>query len=261
MQTYQNLLEVLKKKFNFSYFHDNNKNNEILLRHDIHLQDIKNAYKMIKVEKELGIKATYFVQYNIPQESSNVTYQQKYIEFINYCINNNIEVQPHISPISGAFHSDSSLSKEIKDIEKIKTNYVLNRVGNYDEFIIIDDFLEIDKLNKKIIEYLTNYNKEWEEKFGFYPKGMSVHGDMNFPKIVDGLNNKTLMNQKCFADIYSYIDRSHIISDRFNYISDTQYNINLFYPEKFKENSYQILIHPAQWSGVKFKKLQNMGLH
>lgn len=253
MQTYQNLLEVLKKKFNFSYFHDNNKNNEILLRHDIHLQDVENAYKMIKVEKELGIKATYFVQYNIPQESRNVTYQQKYVKFINYCINNNIEVQPHISPISGAFHLDRTLSKEINDIEKVKTNYVLNRVGNYDEFIIIDDFLEIDKLNKKIIEYLTNYNKEWEEKFGFYPKGMSVHGDCTFPKIIDGLNNKTLMNQKCFEGIYSYIDRSHIISDRFNYISDTQYNINLFCPEKFEEGSYQILIHPARWGGVNFE--------
>lgn len=253
MNIYINLLKKLKLKYDFEYFNINKSKNIILLRHDIHLQDIDNGYKMIKIEKKLGIKATYFVQYNIPQESTNIEYQKKYIEFINYCINNNIEVQPHISPISGAFHLDSSLSKEVNNITKIKKNYILNRVGNYDEFTIIDDFLEINKLNKTIIKYLNNYNKEWNEKFGFYPKGISVHGDCTFPKIVGGLNNKTLMNQKCFKDIYEYIDRSHIISDKFYYISDSQYNINLFYPEKFNNNTYQILIHPAQWSGINFE--------
>tara|TARA_Y100000741_G_C18263057_1_gene561306 strand:- start:11086 stop:14910 length:3825 start_codon:yes stop_codon:yes gene_type:complete len=253
MDVYRNLLVKLNEKYNFVYFNTNLKKNVILLRHDIHLQDIENGYKMIEIEKSLGINATYFVQYNIPQESNNNNYQEKYIKFINYCIENNVEVQPHISPISGAFHLDSSLSKEVNDIEKVKKNYLLNRVDNYDEFTIVDDFLEINKLNKTIIKYLNDYNKVWNDKFGFYPKGMSVHGDCTFPKIIGGLNNKTLMNQKCFIDIYEYIDRSHIISDNFSYISDTQYNINLFCPEKFNNNTYQILIHPAQWSGINFE--------
>ena len=77
MEVYTKLLTKLNKKYNFEYFNTNLKKNVILLRHDIHLQDIDNGYKMIEIEKLLGIKATYFVLYNIPQESNNNNYQEK----------------------------------------------------------------------------------------------------------------------------------------------------------------------------------------
>ena len=76
MDVYIVLLKELKLRYTFEYFNSEKIDRAILLRHDIHLQDIENAYEMIKIEKELGVKATYFVQYNIPQEyiSTNSLY-------------------------------------------------------------------------------------------------------------------------------------------------------------------------------------------
>ena len=114
VQEYENLLSFYKENnfvvSNFKDLHNKYKNNEelpskfVLLRHDVHLRDIPNAYKMIELEEKYYGKniSTFFVQWNfIGATEYEEDYEKKgapeYEKFIIYCLDHNIDVQPHYS--------------------------------------------------------------------------------------------------------------------------------------------------------------------
>lgn len=54
------LLSFLKNEYQFNFFHEHrNKNNELILRHDIDF-NIEYALNTAKIENKIGIKSTYF---------------------------------------------------------------------------------------------------------------------------------------------------------------------------------------------------------
>lgn len=58
---YKNILKKAKERFYFSEYGENvGSNNVALWRHDIDIS-VNRAFKMAKIEKEMGIKSTYFV--------------------------------------------------------------------------------------------------------------------------------------------------------------------------------------------------------
>jgi len=65
LDNYLRLLKLLKERFIFIKFNDLNKidneNNYVILRHDLEFS-IPIALRMAKIEKELGITSTYFIQ-------------------------------------------------------------------------------------------------------------------------------------------------------------------------------------------------------
>lgn len=255
----------------------------VLLRHDIHYRDIENAYKMIQLEQEIFNKnvCTYFVQWNFmgstsKQESYEKKYSKYYIVFIKHCIKNNIDVLPHISLFCNSFKNlynrNRSNTKFInmfsckidnKDIENKEFFNIcdceINLEKNY--YIYCKNNSKIDKnelkiklniLMKDIEIYLENYKNNWYNKFGFYPKYYSCHGDgieltkklnpNNFASILQ-LENKMINVNSC----KTYIGNSSLY--KLNYKSDGSCNIDIINKQLFNnENKFQLLIHPYLWS-------------
>ena len=65
--TYENYINILKKlkenKYEFCFFNEKKENKKVYLRHDIDL-DIIGAFKMAKIEHNLGIHSTWFIMPN-----------------------------------------------------------------------------------------------------------------------------------------------------------------------------------------------------
>jgi len=63
LTNYRNLLSIALKNYSFSFYSRNNsyKTKTIILRHDVEFS-VLIALKMAKIEKQLGIQSTYFVQ-------------------------------------------------------------------------------------------------------------------------------------------------------------------------------------------------------
>ena len=223
IEDYKNLLQFYKKNnfeiSNFRDFHNKYKNNIdlpskfILLRHDIHLRDIPNAYKMIELENKYYGKniSTYFVQWyfigtNLYEENCEKKGVNKYEKFIFYCLKNNIDVQPHYSLFSKSYKSlyermdnninfihNNDISLYVKSTShKFKSVIIItdsiNKQTNYKEIdlekdnIYIDCELvdiknEINKLLNNVKNNLINYITQWKNKFSFNPECYSCHGD------------------------------------------------------------------------------------
>lgn len=274
---YKNFLINLKKRgFEFWSFKNYINNLDkiefpdklILLRHDIHIRDIENAYKMINIETDIfgHSPATYFVQYNYkPTNSTNpLEYkreqaekaQNNYINFINYCIINNIDVQPHISASSmfiDKFNPDwDKLSKEEFSI-KFKENYMLKNIKSsfsHMELVVINqDFMNIDFYIKETIKLIKIYNNEWDKKFGFYPEGCSTHGSTR--PIISVLHDNRLLdlsdfvNSNCYT--YQCNARSFYADNKINYLTDNYKGEWMKNSELIDDGRWQILVHPKQW--------------
>ena len=85
IKSYQTLLRTIQRSgMNFISFSDiSNKNNSVLLRHDIDV-DMQAAFEMSKIETDLGIKATYFFMLRSPIYNllgrENFKYAQSIVE-------------------------------------------------------------------------------------------------------------------------------------------------------------------------------------
>lgn len=261
--------------FNFKDYIDHKENNLklpeklIVLRHDIHTRDFINTYKMINIENEVfgTSPATYFVQYNFhpaninrPTEherEQNETVQNTYIDIINTCIKYNIDVQPHISPMSMylteynpewqklTYDDTFNLFHENYDIKFNRNDFV----PNFEFIVKNEDFLNINNINKEYIKYISNYFKEWEQKFGFYPIGFSEHGagihmsnPKNFPDNII-LDQNVIIESKCFK----YFSNSQNIYKYLKYLTDNYLAPWMKDPNVIEDIQYQVLVHPKQW--------------
>lgn len=59
---YKNTLKEIKKNQNFSSYHYSS-NNGVILRHDVDYS-LESAVRMAKIEKDLGVKSTYFILFH-----------------------------------------------------------------------------------------------------------------------------------------------------------------------------------------------------
>ena len=286
---YEKLLYYYKvnnfKVINFRDLHklyengDNLPSKIVVLRHDIHLRDIPNAYKMIDLEEKFFKKnvGTYFVQWKfIGSTKYEENYEMKgtneYEKFIYYCIKNNIEVQPHISLFCDAYKKLYQRSNKnisflnigcklcINDIKKTiikdsinEQNY--NICENSKICITCDDNKtenDLSTFKDSINSFLTNYIEEWKNRFKFTPSYYSCHGD--------GIELTKLFNPNIFSCI-EQLENTFISVNSINkYLGNTS-NYKLYYKSdnscnrKYIEkalyndiNKYQLLIHPFVWS-------------
>ena len=252
--------------------------NLVLMRHDVEIGCIKSdlPYRFIEDEIEIFGKcvSTFFVRWNyfsigseyeLRVESNN---RHLYDNFINYCIKNNIDVQPHIGIFTTTYHylKENNLltSKMLKlynldnyeTIESLKTmfknNYTIKNIyyGEYQRGIkyeIKDDIFDIIKLKYFYSLALKKINNEWKNKFGFYPEGYSPHGEGITPNYVYSANT--------FASWYilldndnTYSSNSWMIHNIFKYASDSNKFENKTFDEMFSdEKRIQILTHPEEW--------------
>lgn len=267
LKYYCKLLEFLVKNkytcLNFSMYHKykNNLNNKIvLLRHDIHLRDVENAYKMIEIEKKILGKclSTFFVQWDLCgfsnyEKEYEKKHQHLYEKFILYCIDNNIDVQPHISPIHyyASKFKPEWLNMSIFQIETIfKENYI-HSTDCLNIEIIKKDILNIKHLIKEIEKYVEEYTKKWKKKFNITVEGYAAHGcSINLSRVI---HNGIILN---LDSIYKksnimYEVYSKNLRDTFNFYSDGSIPKWIFSPELIYHDKIIILCHPFVWNDNK----------
>ena len=251
----------------------------VVIRHDIHIRDIPNAYKMIEIEERIFKKniASYFVQWKFVgstdyEENYELNGTNNYEEFINFCIKNHIDVQPHISLFCDSYkklykrdnknipflYSDCKLC-----IDYNKKNIIKDSINeqNYECFVKSKICIkcndskiknDLSKFEDSILSYLVGYIEEWKNKFKFTPSYYSCHGD--------GIELTKLFNPNYFSCIEK-LEKTFISVNSINkYLGNTS-NYKLYYKSdnscnrKYIEkalyndiNKYQLLIHPFVWS-------------
>ena len=258
----------------------------VLLRHDIHLRDIENAYKMIEIENNIfnNNVATYFVQWNFIgstdyEEKYEKYNNKKYEEFIFFCIKNKIDVLPHLSLYCNTFKNlYNRNNKNINFLDnliefKLDTNKINNQSDINKQDFLISKYSINNCCNfnvccntdcKNLIKndlcifindiklYLKKYKDNWYKKFNFYPKYYSNHGD--------GMELTKKINPNFFAAI-SDLEKDMINVNSINiflgniskyklyYKSDNSCNIDIINKDLFNDkNKFQLLIHPYVWS-------------
>jgi len=188
------------KGYNFISFDqlDLNENSQIILRHDIDV-DIDLAYKMAIIEKELGIKSTYFFllcneSYNLISDKNSAIV--KSIADMGHTISLHFDMSIYKNPVE-------SLNNELKIFDKVfQTN---------------TDIISIHRPNKKFLNNPNNYFKIPNTYESNYVKKIKYYSDsrgsfrFGNPLESDSFNSKSNM-QICIHPIW-WID-SDIDLDR-----------------------------------------------
>lgn len=258
---YRNLLIYLKNNnytiIDFKTLLNNNitpTNKFIVLRHDIHARDIPNGYKMINLEKEIYGKcvSTFFVQWKfIGNSLREQQYEQKnsliYKKFIDYCILNDIDVQPHISVFGTYFttiyNRNTNKLKEIVSSYPFKNNYIYK---NNKIKVISNNIFNVKNIINFIIDELKQYNKKWYKTFNNKPYIYSAHGD-------GSLLNSYFDSNK-FLSLTRIEETLNMLSANSSYFISPNGKFKLIYLTDsyfntiaFDNQNYQLLIHPFLW--------------
>jgi hypothetical protein len=246
----------------------------IVLRHDIHHRDIIGGYKMLEMEKRiLGTTSTCFVQLDfVPidkRERARETrraWQEDYSDFIQFCLNNDIDVQPHVSPFGMYFTGEEDFFKDgaEKNFDKLfcqnyQTKYVYDRDGHKiasDIEIIGEDVFLINPFFEALPKQLEIYNKNWKDKFGAEVMGYSAHGESRACQKFKYSANQILDHIKLVnSNVYKYTTNSCFVMRHLSYVSDTYIEtdkLKYFHQlvegnGKSPEMRFQVLVHPAKW--------------
>jgi hypothetical protein len=262
---YYNFINTLKQRgFKFWSFKKywQNRYNElpdklIVLRHDIHKQDLNYGYYALTIEKFLLHKndvATYYVLYGDPTQKDDELLQQKYLDFIHYCDVEKFDVQPHISIntflIDRKYYPSYLYNKTKDEINAIfNRNYLYNFTDSGIELSIIGtDSLLIENIDNEILTILKdNYN--WPlGKF----QSVASHGSHEEINL-SMLNNQKLMDFKTLYDneVFEFETYQKRISIKLNYLSDLAENSNPYWrknPNLLPAGRYQLLMHPKLWA-------------
>lgn len=229
------------------------------LRFDVHLRDIENAYGMLMVEKEVleRIASTSFVMWGLAGSTmlealTEIIHAKRYDKYVEFCLNNEAEVQPHISPLNDyirRFQPNWSTWDETKIIDSIKLNYSCSIDDGGIEFNVIrDDVLGLDHLNQQVVCFLQEYDFLWHAKYGVEPRGYAVHGNsLPFNRV---MTNAVLLNQRLVKRAYPnrYEVHSSEIRAKLSLYSDCTFPYWMWSQPEFEQQNLQLLIHPAQWS-------------
>jgi len=288
LDEYKNFLNYLKDNnflvINFKDLHNTFNSYEnlpskiVVLRHDIHVRDIDNAYNMIDLEQKIFKKnvATYFVQWNFEgsteyEKNYEKNNQGKYYDFIQYCIKKNIDVQPHISLYCSSFknlynfdNNNICFCKDNIKINFLDNNNLLKDTINEQSYNIDvpmiciecdhdNEYLysEIETLSDDIVSYLTKYKKDWDKEFN-KAYLFSCHGDGLL--LTKTLNPNFFASKKNIETIIANANTTNIYLGKnsiykLKYKSDNSCNKEQILEQIYNnDNVYQLLIHPYIWS-------------
>ena len=262
---YYNFIETLKKEgfvfwdFDRYYKSDKTKLPEklIVIRHDIHGRDIEGGYKANKVEKYfIGSRAaTYFVQYDDPNESTDSYLQQQYLTFISKINQDTVDVQPHISANDLYLAANNPFWK-YKDISELKELYekyyevkkTNDGKGLGTELVVKGvDTLHIKEMNTKLVDILKAYNAKWEKATGLKAKYYASHGSkVNINMVI---NNAVVLDQHSLlrSGAYDFDTYNSSIAEHLTYLSDNSLPTWIGRPIEVKPGRYQFLMHPWVW--------------
>jgi len=262
---YKELLIFFKKNnynvINFKDFfnkyscHKDLENKIVLLRHDIHGRDIENAYKMIEIEKNIFGKcvSTFFVQWKFMGNSVNEynlenRYAPLYERFVKFCIDNNIDVQPHIAVLAYAYKN--IYNRNDSNIKNLNINICYECQNKCLSIKPNEADIEIEKILNDTVEYIENYINEWEEQFKFRPLIFSSHGD--------GISLTKKINTNKFGSLKK-IENIILNANSPNILLGKKSKYNLDYKcdngrerlKTFYDNiscQFELLVHPYVWT-------------
>lgn len=260
LPSYYNLLKDLKSRgykfMDFRTYWESDKNTLpeklMVLRHDVHDNDIDMAYAAFAIEKKLlGLNsATYFVMWGLPEEINSPN-QQNYLTFIRFLKSKKVDVQPHISP------NDLYVSKinpvwgdypEKKLLKLIKDNLKITKTDNGTEISDIHSgFINIHEYNLKLIQLLKEYNKKWFRATGIPVYCYAAHG--SHTNINLALNNALILDQPELLNsgVYQFDTYNTIISQHLKYLSDNNKPLWMNSPQMIQDGRCQMLMHPKLW--------------
>lgn len=232
-----------------------------VIRHDIHLRDIPFAYKSIEIEQEIfgDSRSTFFVMWNLvgfTKDENDYEHSddaiKAYKDFIYFCQDRDIDVQPHISPLSMYLSMVRPFWSEmpVKEISSLfKDNYI-HRIQNDCSFIDIvkNDVFEIGVINSVVISKIKEHFYDWRKITGLVPEGCSAHGasPINMNRVI---HNGIILDQKSIIDenLYRYDTYNTKIKKKLNYLSDNSSPLWMFEHSRIVDARYQILCHPYLW--------------
>ncbi len=261
---YYDFVELFKAKnykfWNFQTYGNADKKNLpeklFVIRHDVHHSDIPSAYAMSDIDKcVLGVRSsTFYVMLDMPPESERSDYKryrEDYLQLISYLKKEGFEIEPHVSPIDmyiAAYHPawESKSLTELKSL--VRSSYQIKRMRDGSDIIVTNhDPLGLDDFNRKTIELLKTYNREWNKATALHVQSYAGHGtDTSLEKV---LSNALFLDQKSWlnAGVYEFDTyNSKILSD-LKYLSDNDMPEWMEKPERIESGRYELLAHPRLW--------------
>ncbi len=255
----EDLLSKGYKFHNFNYLVEKKfkvENKTIILRHDVHYRDIYKARHMMVIDKELlgEFSATYFVQYNDPNEMNNSSYQTEYLNFIENCYSLGFDVQPHISLNDlikksdiNDFWSNRYTKTELKLL--FEENYLIENNGtdNQDIRIVKSDVFRIESMYGQMKEMLNDYNSIWEQNTGLKVQGYASHGSRIPMNSV--INNAVLLDliELESSGTYKYGAYNTKIFKELEYYSDNSLPEWMYKANLVNHDKIEMLAHPYLW--------------
>lgn len=239
-------------------------NRLIVLRHDIHYNDINSAYSINAVEKDLlgaAGHATYYIMLNDAIDKKSINYttiKNSYLNLINSLKRSGTDVQPHVSPIDmyqqniNPSWGNSTLSQLMTEYTE---NYQLSNSSNGMAYQITGtDVLNLTDINTKSPDFLKSYNIQWTADTGLTVMSYSAHGSGTPMNQV--FNNAKLLNQTLWLkmNFYAFDAYNSSISQTLYYLSDvkapnsTALPAWMINPELIMPGRYQMLVHPINWT-------------
>jgi len=162
-KNYKSLLKLAKNRFKFKSFDTKSKKAHIILRHDVDLS-VHRALRLAEIEKELGIKSTFFLR--IHSEFYNI-FEKDVFEKIKKIIKLKHEIGLHFdvdfySPIKSEKNLVSYLLKDKKILEDLLSKKIgVFSYHNPD----IDKILKFD--NNRIAGMINVYGKNIKKKYHY----------------------------------------------------------------------------------------------
>ncbi len=240
---------------------------QVALRYDVHVRDLKNAYEMLALERDVlgSMQSTSFVMFGLQgstmlESLTELVNTGGYDQYIDYCFQNGATAEPHISPLNDYLRR---FQPEWKDWDESAVAKVI--VENYacevDDSsirlsVVKDDVLNLAHLNNELLNFIEEYVFIWTARYGVEPKGFAVHG--NQLGINRLLHNGVLMGQALIRERFPSLFEVHspFIRKRLGLYSDCTLPYWMWDSPKFTETHLQLLVHPAQWHDQSIQRAQ-----
>ncbi|MCD4828675.1 MAG: hypothetical protein K8R90_04490 [Candidatus Cloacimonetes bacterium] len=228
----------------------------ILLRYDIHYEDMREAYSAYTLQcAHLGpCTGTWFVMLDNPYETVEDDYapmRRSYLSFIEFAGARGEDVQPHISPCDMYLHDRHPVWERMSrsDLQVIfDENYQIRRYPDGVDFDVIgEDVLDLADINARLPELLVEYNGSWTRQTGLDVVGYAAHGSpVAMQRVMWG---ERLLDQRCLLQlgIYAYDSYNTAIFSHLEYLHDTYFAAWMKDPTLIEPGQYELLIHPNQW--------------
>jgi hypothetical protein len=267
LRYYYNFLKVMQEQgyvfFDFSTFMSTDTSmlpeKLIVIRHDVHYRDVKWAYIAFQIEQiVIGAQhSTFYIMLNDPVElmQGSHSIQNSYLQLIHYLDSNDIDIQPHISPVDMyicRIHPSWENYSLARMNELFSRNYFWGKYKDGKRLNIRgEDVFNINSVNTELKSLLAEYNQEWTRQTGLPVQGYASHGSATCMNKV--INNADLLDQWTLRNegIFGYDTYNSHIFKVLTYLSDNTLPKWMKNPESIKPGRYQFLMHPYQWSVIK----------